>query len=188
MYENAHKTGAETFTTPVYGAPFPPIIVGGVPGDYKVLADVTSARWVEYQILAIANGAGTTAHVVISGQGKPLQPDYTAGATTPLNDDAHGYGEAYAVGINSTVTPADEWRRVTSSEKRVYIRIDASVATYVTLRFRPCLLEIIPGPALTVHPDHAHQMNIARAGKINASLQEMGVPGYAEEQNRGATD
>jgi hypothetical protein len=181
--ENASKK-ADRFSTPVYGQASPPVIIGGPTGDYKVLADITSARWVEYRVLALA--FSNSGACVISGGRKPIALDYSGGNT--LNDDSHGYGEPYVAGSSGSVSGSKEWIRVTHSEKRVFARIDTNGTIFIALQFRPCLLEIIPGPAETVHPDHAHKMNEARAGRINDSLKELKIPGYAEEQNKGAKD
>src|SRR6185437_14931144 len=144
---------------PVYGQPGTPVTVGGPSGDYFVPGDYASCRWLEYQVLAVAM-MGTTgnAQVVINPRNPPKAPDYT-GATT-YTKDSRFYGEIYAVSVNVTNYPQSDWRRITSSEKGLYIRIDTSNSTacFVTVRFRPCILEIIPGPSTTVHPDHMHQM------------------------------
>lgn len=174
------STENEKGQSPVYGLPGIPVFIGGPTGDYKVLADIPSSRWVEYRILSISNGNGQ-ANIVISGRSVPKALDYSGNIT--YNDDSHGYGEAYIVGANLTAYPQTDWRRVTSSEKRVYMRIDTTGgACILTLQFRPCILEVVPGPFVTVHPDHAHQMNIAREQNVNARLAQLGIPGYAQEQ------
>lgn len=156
---------------------FPPITIGGPTGDYKVQADVTSARWVEYRVVSVAfSGNGS---VVVSGRTAPKGLDYSGGTT--YNTDTKVYGEAYASGGSDTKMGDGFWRRVSSSTKEVYVRIDASVVAFVSVQFRARILERIPGPATTVHPDHAHQMNIERSRLIEDHLKAVGVPGYAHK-------
>lgn len=152
---------------------FPAITIGGPSGDYFATAPVTSCRWAEYAVVAIANGDGGTGSVVVSGDSAPKALVYDGSKT--LNDDNFVRGRAYRVAATtSTPCDADDYERITHSQKRVFVRIDAgnSSSLYVTLRFRVRILDRIPGPSTTVHPDHAHQLNIARA---NATRERLGL-------------
>lgn len=172
--------GYGTTKQPVYGQPGMPITVGGPTGDYFVPGGWPSSRWVEYQVLAVTEAGAGVANVVINPARQPKAPDYTGGTT--YNKDTAIPGEIYTVGNNLTAYPQTDWRRVTSSEKGLYIRIDTTAgACFVTVRFRPCILELIPGPATTVHPDHMHQMNIAREENVKKHLEQVGIPEYAHK-------
>ncbi len=165
---------------------FDPIIIGGLTGDYSVIAPVTSARWVEFNVLNIATGdvSGATG-VVISGNSKPTQPNWVGAAGTALDSDHVMHGLAFRLAQTTSIVPLTGWIRITNSEKKVFIRIDTkdSDSTYVTLQFRARLLDRIPGPSHEVHPDHSHMLNQARAETTKQRLKEMGIPGWAEEDN-----
>lgn len=155
---------------------FPPITIGGPTGDYFVECPVTSGRWVEFAVVAIANGDVGVGAVVVSGDSKPVALNYTGGNT--LSDETYLRGIAYRLGASTTlIGDSDAFYRVTHSQKRVFVRIDAGTSNsmYVTLQFRIKPLDRIPGPSVTVHPDHAHQMNIAREDKTIERLTHMGV-------------
>lgn len=161
---------------------FPPITVGGPTGDYYITTPVTSARWTEYAIVSVANGDGGSASIFITGDDKPLQLAYDG--TKTLTADTFIQGIAVRVASTTTTSfDSDAWFRVTHSQKRVFIRIDAgsSSSCYVTLRFRDKLVTVVPGPAVTVHPDHQQQLNIARAEKTTERLKQLGIPAYAQE-------
>jgi hypothetical protein len=164
---------------------FDPIIIGGPTNDYSIIAPMVSSRWVQFAILSICTGdpAGATG-VVVSGNSKPVQPNYVGAAGTALDTDHVMHGQAFRILASTTVTPAPlQWIRVTNSEKKVFVRIDAqaSSSAYVTLQFRARRLTIVPGPSHEVHPDHMHTLNQARSEMTVERLKEMGVPGYAEE-------
>ncbi len=164
---------------------FDPIIIGGPTGDYSIIAPVTSARWVEFNIINVATGdvSGATG-VIISGNSKPVQPNWVGAAGTALDNDHVMHGIAFRQLQSTNAPPAPiSWIRVTNSEKKVFIRIDTkdSDSAYVTLQFRARMLDRIPGPSHEVHPDHSHLLNQARAETTKQRLKEMGIPGWAEE-------
>lgn len=176
--------------SPLYNE-YPPITVGGVPGDYIVECPVKSARWAEYSILAISSSDVTGAHAcAISG--RSTISDSTFDYDDQSYNGADGTGDSSVPGVipiriaaTQTIFPITRWFRITSSEKRVYIHIytanPVDSAMYITVQFRTRVHEIIPGPSKTVHPDHAHQMNIERADNINEHLKQMGIPAYAHQ-------
>jgi hypothetical protein len=157
-----------------------PLIVGGLTGDYFVTCPITSCRWAEYSIIAVANIDSSVAKVLISGDSKPpAQLDYTGATTSVLNDDSVATGIAILAPATSTLlVDATAYYRIQHSQKRVFIRIDVGngKSCYVTLRFRVKPITVIPGPAHTVHPDHQEQLNIARAEKTKERLTKMGIP------------
>lgn len=158
---------------------FPPFTIGGPTGNYTIPADVKSARWVEYRVVSIA--ASNNGSCLISGRAAPPQGlDYSGGTT--YNDDSRVPGEAYSMGGSGSFSPGIEgWRRIASSERKLYIRIDTNGALFVSIQFRARILERIPGPSTTVHPDHEHQMNVHRANQIQEHMQSVGIPGYAHK-------
>lgn len=164
---------------------FDPIIIGGPTGDYSVIAPMMSSRWVEFTVISVATGDvnGATG-IVVSGNSKPVQPNWVGAAGTALDTDHVMHGMVFRLAQTVTVTPAPlQWIRVTNSEKKVFIRIDTqnSDSAYVTLQFRARLITVVPGPSHEVHPDHMHTLNQARSEKTVERLREMGIPGYAEE-------
>lgn len=170
---------------------FPAVTVGGPTGDYAAVCPVLSARWAEFSIVTVANGDGGSASVFATGGSKPIQLLYDGtkklnGAATDGSGDTSMQG--VAVRIASTITQpfdSEAWHRITNSEKKVFVRIDAgnNSSCYVSLRFRVKELTVIPGPSVTVHPDHAHQMNIAREEKTLERLKRMGIPMEIEGGN-----
>ncbi len=157
-----------------------PLVVGGATGDYFVTCPITSCRWAEYCIIAVANSDSSFAKVLISGEMKPVaQLDYAGVSTSALNDDGVFPGIAIVVAAASTqeIDPYSYFR-IQHSQKRVFIRIDtgSNKSCYVTLRFRVKPITIVPGPAHTVHPDHQEQLNIARSEKTKERLSKMGIP------------
>lgn len=151
----------------------PAVTIGGPSGDYELIAPVTSCRWAEYAVVSVANGDGGSGSVVVSGDSAPKALAYDG--TVTLNKDNFVRGRAYRVAA-TTSTPGDpdSYERITHSQKKVFVRIDAANNTsiYVTLKFRMRILDRVPGPSTTVHPDHAHQLNIARA---DATRQRLGL-------------
>jgi hypothetical protein len=161
---------------------FPPITVGGPTGDYYITTPVTSSRWTEYAIISVANGDGGIASIFLTGDDKPSQLVYDGSKI--LSADAFVPGVAIRVASTTTTSfDSDAWFRVTHSQKRVFIRIDAGASSscYVTLRFRDKLVTVVPGPSVTVHPDHQQQLNIARSEKTKERLSKLGIPAYAQE-------
>ncbi len=147
---------------------FPPITLGGPTGDYSVRCPVTSARWVEYKICSVAFSLAGS--IVISGNGKPaLGLDYSGGTT--YNTDNCIWGEAYASGGSGSIPVDGLWRRITDSEKKLFVRIDTNGALFTSIQFRIRVLDIIPGPATTVHPDYPEQLHAARADAVRQRLQ-----------------
>ncbi|HEV2580464.1 MAG TPA: hypothetical protein VGT44_06390 [Ktedonobacteraceae bacterium] len=178
-----HDTGE---ATPHYQE-FPPVTIGGPTGDYSIVCPVTSGRWAEFAIDSIVNGDGGTGALVISGRNPPKALAYDGSVKIDgTNDSVFLYATPIRIPATTTLHPNSAFERITSSEKRVYMRIDAAASTsiYVTLRFRLRILERIPAPAATVHPDHAHNMNKERARATNERLQAMGIPGYAKDGSK----
>lgn len=155
---------------------FPAVTFGGPSGDYSIIAPVTSCRWAEYCVVSAANGDGGTGAAVISGDNKPAALVYDGSKT--LNTDTYFTGQALRLPQTSTVFPQEIWQRITDSQKKVFARIDAAAASsfYITVKFRVMPITVVPGPALTVHPDHSHQMNIAREEMATERLKAMNVP------------
>ncbi len=158
---------------------FPARTIGGASGSYELQCDVTSCQWAEFMIVSITAGdVSGASKVFVTGNGP--QPaaaalDYVGTAGAKLNKDTSARGMAFGlVQSTSIFAPMDFWERITDSQKKAFIRIDtpSSNSVYVSLRFRIAKLKIIPAPATTVHPDHAHQMNIARA---DATRQRLGL-------------
>ncbi len=169
---------------------FPPITIGGPSGDYFFKCPVPSARWAEFAIDSIVNGDGGTGAVVVSGNSIPKAFDYSGSSVIKLTDDAASYGIPIRVGATLTQPINSDYVRITNSERKVFVRIDAAASTsmYVTLRLRARILERIPGPSKEVHPDHPENMSKLRADTINQRLDAAGIPKYALEQNKGAKD
>ena len=162
---------------------FPPITIGGPTGDYFVTCPVTSCEWAEFAVDTVVNGDGGTGAIVISGNSVPVALDYSGSSVIKFIDQVQL--KAWPVRIPSTTTQFinSDYERITNSMKRVFVRIDAAASTsmYITLRFRIKMLDIVPGPASTVHPDHAHKMNEMRAENTKKRLGELGIPTYAQE-------
>jgi hypothetical protein len=144
---------------------FPTQTIGGAAGDYSLTCPVTSARWVEYCVVSVAGNG----NVVVSGNSKPSALKYDGSVT--LSDGAEVVGIAYSQ--NGTVTSVSpRWERVSNSQKKVFIRIDPSTgaSVYVSIKFRARLLDKVPAQVVAVHPDHAQQLNIARAEAVKERL------------------
>lgn len=163
---------------------FPAITIGGATGDYFAICPVTSCKWAEYAVDSVVNGDGATGAVVISTHNPPKALDYTGLATSELNNDNQAYQWPIRIPATTTQIINSTWDRIVNSEKRVYVRIDcgAGNSCYVTLRFRIREIDVIPGPSVEVHPDHEHQMNIARSDKTIERLAKMGIPRRAIEE------
>ncbi len=166
---------------------FDPIMIGGPTGDYSVIAPMVSSRWVEFNIISIATGdvSGATGFV-ISGNSVPKQPNWVGAAGTALDTDHVVHGIVFRLAQTQTITPAPiAWIRVTNSEKKVFIRIDTqnSDSAYVTLQFRARLIDTIPGPSHVVHPDHMANMNKLRSETTKQRLADLGIPGYAQDDD-----
>jgi hypothetical protein len=159
----------------------PPRTIGGATGNYVLNSEITSNRWVEFAVDSIANGDVGTSTVFISGDapmGAAL--DYTGLAnnsygiqtSTSTTKDSAVRGTPYRIPATSTIIINGPWQRITNSEDKVYIRIDAGTnnSCYVTISERIKELVTVPGIALTVHPDHSQQMNIARADAITSRI------------------
>lgn len=160
---------------------FPSITIGGPTGDYVITCPVTSCKWAEFGIITVANGDGGPASIFVTGGSKPIQLAYDGTKTLGQSGTGDASISGVAVRIAATTTQpfdAECWNRIANSEKKVYIRIDAgnNSSCYVSLRFRVKPITVIPGPAVTVHPDHQQQLNIARAEKTHERLKKMGIP------------
>ncbi len=156
---------------------FPAITIGGPTGDYFLDTPVASNRWTEYQIVQIANGAQAAKVFVTGDNDKPPQLLYDGSNT--LSNDASVRGLAFQIPASTTIVgDSNQWDRITHSQDRVFVRIDAAAdkSTYVTIRFRVRILTIIPGPAESVHPDLAHQLNIQRSERIKERVSRAGIP------------
>lgn len=161
----------------------PPITLGGPTGDYFVICPIRSGKWVEFAIDTIVNGDGGTGAIVVSGSAIPKALDYTGQSTIKLSDDAVLRGTPFRIPATTTQQINSSWERITNSEKKVWVRIDAAASTsmYIALRFRNKVLDVVPGPNHEVHPDFMQEMNKARSETTRQRLQDMGIPAYAEE-------
>jgi len=164
----------------------PALTIGGPSGDYFVTCPTTSCKWAEYAIDSVVNGDGGTGAVVVSGNSKPSALDYTGLAQNTFSDDALIKGVPIRVPATVTQVINSSWERITNSQKRVFVRIDAAASTsmFVTIRFRIKVLDIIPGPTQTGHADAMQEMNEARAEMTMKRLQTMGIPGYAQNDSK----
>jgi hypothetical protein len=168
----------------------PAITIGGATGDYFVIAPIVNGRWAEYCIDTIVNGDGGTGAIVVSGNTIPKALDYTGIAANKMSNDAFLKGVPYRIPATTTQQMNSSWERITNSEKKVFIRIDAASSTsmFVTLRFRSKVLGTVPGPSHEVHPDYMQEMNKARAETTKQRLKDMGIPAYAEEISGARTN
>jgi hypothetical protein len=177
-------------TDPTYEE-FPPVTIGGPTGNYFITSPIVSCRWAEFCVDLIVNGDGGTGAVVISGSVgggfPPAALDYTGIATNKFSDDAIFKGWPIRVPATSTTMINSSWERITNSQKRIHVRIDAAASTslYLTLRFRVKVLERLPGPSHEVHPDYWENMNKAREHMTTQRLKDMGIPGFAAEEEEG---
>lgn len=156
---------------------FSPLTIGGPTGNYILACPVTSCRWAEYKITAVANGDGGSASVFVTGDNDtPSQVLYDG--TKTLTDDAFLRGVPIRVASTVTLLSHGQWTRITHSQKRVFVRIDAgnNSSCYVSIQFRVKPITVVPGLPVTVHPDHAVQLNIARAETTLKRLDRMGIP------------
>jgi UDP-3-O-acyl-N-acetylglucosamine deacetylase len=145
---------------------FPTQTIGGGAGDYSLTCPVTSARWVEYCVMNLAGNG----NAVVSGDGKPAPLPYDGSVS--LNDQQYIVGTAYSQNYQRNTAVATKWERVTNSQKRVFVRIDplSGTSLYVSIKFRARLLDKVPAQVVAVHPDHAQQLNIARAEAVKERL------------------
>lgn len=152
---------------------FPAIVIGGPTGDYFIPTPTSSNRWTEFAIVAVTNGDVGAGSVIISGNSKPVKV-LTDGSVT-LNNDNVVKGIMYRLAASaSTSGGGDVYERVTNSERKVFIRIDAAASNsiFVSLRFRNRIIDKVPGPNHTVHPNNMQDLNNARA---DATRQRLGV-------------
>jgi hypothetical protein len=151
---------------------FPAVTIGGLTGDYFATCPIASCEWADYCIDSVVNGDGGTSAAVLSGNSKPVALDYTGISTSKLND--YNILHAVPLRVPATVTQIinGAWERLTNSQKRVFLRVDAAASTslYVTIRFRVRLLKVVPGPFVEVHPENAHALNVSRAEATRARL------------------
>lgn len=158
---------------------FPAVTIGGPTGDYFIPTPTSSNRWTEFAIVAVTNGDVGSGSVIISGNSKPVKL-LTDGSVT-LNNDNVVKGITYRLAASaSTSGGGDVYERVTNSERKVFIRIDAAASNsiFVSLRFRNRLITRIPGPQHTVHPNNMQDLNNARA---DATRQRLGLDKEIEE-------
>lgn len=152
---------------------FPAITVGGTTGSYVVTCPTTSCQWAEYCLDTVVNGDGGTSAMIISGNSAPpADLDYSGASTAKLTDGNYLKGVPIRIPATSTQYVNSSWERITNSEKKVYVRINAAASTsmYLTLRFRVRLLKVVPGPAVTTHPDNMQALNNARADAVRQRL------------------
>jgi hypothetical protein len=158
---------------------FPSLLFGGLTGDYEVECPVQSAKWAEYRIVLVSNGGSGEGQVTVSGDSAPPTLS-TAGTAPKLTDQIFFRGQSYFVITGDTVRGGDTWERITNSQKRLFARIDVlsgSGPLYVTAQFRVRVHDLIPGPIeQTPTPELGHQVNIARAHRINDQLSKAGIP------------
>ena len=162
---------------------FPSRTIGGPTGDYELLSPIPNGKWAEFLITDVTFGTATVSSVLISGDSKLSQLVYDGSKAIGLADGKEG--QSFVTGIPfrdnniglSIIGPMP-WERITNSQQKVFVRIDTTdgASVYVTIKFRERLLKIIPGPAVQVHPDHQHQLNIAREEKTHERLNKMGIP------------
>ncbi len=155
--------------------PFPPQVQGGATGNYAFECVMDSNDFIEYNIVAIANGDGGPGAVIVSGQNAPSAGlDYTGIAANKLDvsNGASIPGIAFRISQYTTLTPPPQWRRVTSTEGKVFVRIDAQANTsiYVTIEFRAKILKTIPAVFKTVHPDDMYVVHQERAKKVEMAV------------------
>ena len=170
---------------------FPPITIGGPTGDYFVTCPIVSCQWAEFAVDTIVNGDGGTGALVVSTDvTTPKAFDYSGSSAIKLSDDVQYKGWPIRIPATSTQFINSDYERIINSQKRVYVRIDAAASTsmYITLRFRVKELVTVPGPSHEVHPDHAHELNKARAETTTQRLKDAGVPGYADETSGSHTN
>jgi hypothetical protein len=157
---------------------FPAVTIGGGTGNYEIACDVSNGQWAEYAVITVTNGVVSgQASALVNGNSRASIPsalNYVAGAGTSLNKDNSVKGTNYVV--NNTLqclTPPLRWERITNSERRVFVRIDAqaSCSAYVSLMFRIAVLKIVPSMPVTVHPSEMDRLNDARAAASRARLQ-----------------
>ncbi len=156
---------------------FPVVTIGGPTGDYSFIAPIVSCRWAEFAVVGISNmGSGPPGAITVSGTNPPKTP--IIDGSIKLDFDTFLHGQIFKAPDFSQNCPEFVWNRVPGEDKKVFVRIDAAANTsiYVALQFRVKPITVIPGPALTVHPDHQQQLNIARGEKTLERLEQMGIP------------
>ena len=161
---------------------FPSRTIGGPTGDYELISPIPSGKWAEFLIVDVTFGTGTTSSVLVSGNAKFPQLAYDGSKAIGLADGKGGSAITAIPfrdnNIGLSIIGPMPWERITNSEQKVFVRIDTAdgASVYVTIKFRERILKIIPGPPVQVHPDHAHQLNIAREEKTHERLNKMGIP------------
>jgi len=163
-----------------YYQTFPAFTFGGVGGDYFVTCPVTSCKWAEYRILSISTGYNSSSRAFISGDSPPTSL-IAFPATDSYTDNQVIPAMVFRVSNNAQPSVNTPWQRITHSQKRVFAHIDATEACYIIIQFRARILDIIPGPAQSIHPDLGQQMNIQRAERIESRLARAGIPERAIE-------
>lgn len=160
--------------------------IGGPSGDYELIAPMESAKWIEYRLVAVANSNFGDSRVQISGRGKPTTLAFDNTVTINKNDFIHG--RVLYIPASSTLNgEAELWERVVSSQKKLFVRIDANGngAAFVNVQFRARIIDVIPGPFPSVHPDLGHQMNIERTERVEKRLKQLGMPSEREVEKNG---
>src|SRR6266567_4646483 len=148
---------------------FPPRTIGGPTGDYEIMADVTSASWLEYSIISTAGGDAGPYTVVVSGTQKPFLLSFTgaqtfgSAAVSSIGNPIIDGTVLHSSGISS-VPLTGRWLRVANQQRKVFARIDtpANSSAFVTIQFRARILQKIPKPFVTVQPHEEQQMNAER--------------------------
>lgn len=163
---------------------FPSMIFGGVKGSYFLTCPVTSCKWAEYKVLSIANSTIADAFVVVSGDSAPVDLSYVVASSQQLNDMVFLRGQAFFATFETGRYPVMPWQRITDSQKRIFMNLDNGAGvTYVTVQFRARILDVVPGPSPTIHPDLEQQMNIERERTIEKRLASVGIPKKAIEEH-----
>jgi len=184
---------------------FLPRTIGGPSGNYELMAEVTSAEFVEFCVLSVAGGDAGPYTIIISGNLQPstlLLTGASAFGTTSQGVNSQSVIDGivlHSPGISS-VPFANRWIRVVNQQRKVFARIDtpANTSAFVTIQFRDCILKRVPKPFVTVHPSDEAQYGHMRARRIEAAVlgkegeletfgKVPGMPGTTREIETGET-
>lgn len=160
------------------------VTFGGATGDYALTAPMDSCKWMEYRLLSIASSSLGDSQILLSTKNAPKQLSYDN--TTTFTTDQYVHGRAiYVPKANSFQGQDETWERITNSQHKLFARIDAASngACYISIQFRARILDTIPGPFPSVHPDLGQQMNIERAERVEKRLKQLGMPSERLEKD-----
>lgn len=144
--------------------------LGGPTGDYFFDPDMDSADWLEYRILAIANGATGPTYIQCSGT---IAPTPLAFDGTKTINNVNAYPTVtYTVGANNSPIPPSPWIRIVNQIGVVFIRIDTPVnnACYISVQARSRILKKIPAPFKTVAPENERLVSAMREARIQQAV------------------